>query len=484
MTDAKTAATATPEVSVNPRFSAYTPKTAPSGFVTRNWRAIWGGIAALAHAFALWELYDRAAVFGGGNLRTSFFIYGVTYLFSCTVLGLFRSPYTSSFISQIRIAAKGHVVACLTVAAAWSIAERAHLVAELLVIIAAQAAAATAAHLALFVARDLLKHYGFALTPATVLMPSEESTADCVAELRSAGYCVTNALVYTPYMTRVVNEIEERIAESWTPVIILRSIRDPELVEEIDEFCQDAGIRLVMLSPRIREILRRAHVDDATGITVQSPVRYKIRRVQVITKRATDLALGIVFLVLTFPLLLLTALAIKLDSPGPILYRQPRSLTGHGDTFGMLKFRSMTNDAHRLRDDLRQQNQTSGALFKIRNDPRVTRVGRIIRKLSIDELPQIWNVIRGEMSLVGPRPLPMDDYAQLSSFQKSSAAYRRRALVPAGISGLWQIAGRSDLGFDEMVLLDAYYVEHASLFLDIHIIVHTIPVALFGRGAY
>jgi lipopolysaccharide/colanic/teichoic acid biosynthesis glycosyltransferase len=135
------------------------------------------------------------------------------------------------------------------------------------------------------------------------------------------------------------------------------------------------------------------------------------------------------------------------------------------------------------RADLACHNQATGALFKMRRDRRVTRVGRIIRKLSIDELLQLWNVIRGEMSLVGPRPLPSDDFTQVVGTE-IDGCYHRRAWVRPGLTGLWQIAGRSNLGFVEMVMLDLYYAEHGTAFLDPWILLNTIPVVLFGRGAY
>jgi lipopolysaccharide/colanic/teichoic acid biosynthesis glycosyltransferase len=144
----------------------------------------------------------------------------------------------------------------------------------------------------------------------------------------------------------------------------------------------------------------------------------------------------------------------------------------------MLKFRTMVVGAAEQQDELEERNEAGGALFKIREDPRVTRVGRALRRLSIDELPQVLNVLRGEMSLVGPRPLPLRDYSQLEQW------HRRRYNVLPGITGLWQISGRSALTFDDLVRLDFYYIENWSIWLDISILVKTIPAVLAGRGAY
>ena len=144
----------------------------------------------------------------------------------------------------------------------------------------------------------------------------------------------------------------------------------------------------------------------------------------------------------------------------------------------MLKFRPMVEGADQAQDGLEEQNEASGALFKIRRDPRVTRVGRVLRALSVDEMPQVLNVLRGEMSLVGPRPLPLRDYKMLQPW------HRKRYLVLPGITGLWQISGRSNLSFDDLVRLDFYYLEHWSIWLDVSILVKT-PAAVFSRrGAY
>jgi lipopolysaccharide/colanic/teichoic acid biosynthesis glycosyltransferase len=146
--------------------------------------------------------------------------------------------------------------------------------------------------------------------------------------------------------------------------------------------------------------------------------------------------------------------------------------------FGMLKFRTMVADAADRQGELEGENEASGALFKIRDDPRVTRVGRVLRRFSIDELPQLWNVVRGEMSLVGPRPLPLRDHAMLEDWHRS------RSLVLPGMTGLWQISGRSGLDFDDLVRLDFAYIEAWSIWLDVSIIARTIPAVLGGRGAY
>ena len=194
-------------------------------------------------------------------------------------------------------------------------------------------------------------------------------------------------------------------------------------------------------------------------------------------KRAFDVVVAAIVLVLGLPLWLLIAALLKATSHGPVLYSDRRIGLGEQE-FEMLKFRTMVAGASEAQAALEERNEASGALFKIRDDPRVTPVGRLLRRFSLDEVPNLVNVLRGEMSLVGPRPLPLRDHAKLESW------HRRRSNVLPGMTGLWQIAGRSDLSFDDLVRLDFYYLENWSIWLDITILAKTLPAVLFRRGAY
>ena len=207
-------------------------------------------------------------------------------------------------------------------------------------------------------------------------------------------------------------------------------------------------------------------------------VRYpQLDNTQRALKRALDVAVSLLGLVLLSPLLLAVALAIRLDSPGPILFRQKR-VGADGKVFLCYMFRSMYEDAEGRQEELEPRNEAQGALFKIKDDPRITPVGRILRRWSVDELPQIVNVLKGEMSLVGPRPLPLRD------FQRMEEGHKQRLGAVPGMTGYWQISGRSNLSFEEMVRLDLYYIENWSLSFDIRIILRTLGAVLRREGAH
>jgi lipopolysaccharide/colanic/teichoic acid biosynthesis glycosyltransferase len=196
-----------------------------------------------------------------------------------------------------------------------------------------------------------------------------------------------------------------------------------------------------------------------------------------VLKRSFDVFVAAAIVVVGLPFWLLIAALIKAGSRGPVLYADARVGLGE-EGFKMLKFRTMVDGAEHDQAALEDANEASGALFKIRDDPRVTRVGRVLRHFSLDEIPNVLNVLRGNMSLVGPRPLPLRDHARLDPW------HRRRSNVLPGMTGLWQIAGRSDLPFDDLVRLDFYYIENWSLWLDVTILVKTIPAVVTRRGAY
>jgi len=241
--------------------------------------------------------------------------------------------------------------------------------------------------------------------------------------------------------------------------------------------CERAGVRARFVPDIFQLTLARVDVNDLGGIPLIGVKPVTIRGGSLATKRAIDLALSIASLIVGLPLMGLIALAIRLDSPGPVLFKQIR-VGKDGLEFLCWKFRSMRQGAEEERDRLLDLNERDGPLFKIKDDPRMTRVGRFLRLISLDELPQIYNILRSEMSWVGPRPALPAEVAQYQEWQK------QRLEAPPGMTGLAQVSGRSELTFDETCLLDIFYIENYSPALDLRILLKTVPTVLSRHGAY
>ncbi len=270
-------------------------------------------------------------------------------------------------------------------------------------------------------------------------------------------------------LERQFHEIDE--------VLIADSDFPQDRAVELIDTCHRHGIK-VRVAPSTMEIL----MDRVELVPGQSLPLFELKPpvfegVDFFVKRSFDIA-GSAFLILVLsPVLAATALAIRATSRGGSIYRSSRPGIG-GARFDCFKFRTMYEDAEIRQGELEDRNEKHGPLFKIRDDPRVTPVGRFLRRWSLDELPQLFNVLRGEMSLVGPRPLPDRDYERLEDW------HRKRYLVLPGMTGLWQVSGRSELEFDELVRLDFLYLERWSVFLDLSIMLKTIPAVLRRHGAW
>jgi exopolysaccharide biosynthesis polyprenyl glycosylphosphotransferase len=258
-------------------------------------------------------------------------------------------------------------------------------------------------------------------------------------------------------------------------------IADPELPQEtavrLISDCHAHGVR-VRMAPSTVELLTQApQLEPGVAVPLLEVKAPAFRGFDFAVKRIFDFVLSFVGLVLLAPLLLAVAVLVRLTSRGPVLHRSLRPGIG-GKPFDCLKFRTMYADAEQRQEELEPLNEASGPIFKIRRDPRTTPVGRFLRRNSIDELPQLINVLRGQMSLVGPRPLPLRDHARLEEW------HHRRYNVLPGVTGLWQVSGRSNLTFDDMVRLDFLYIERWSVLLDLTILLKTIPAVVRRRGAY
>jgi exopolysaccharide biosynthesis polyprenyl glycosylphosphotransferase len=259
-------------------------------------------------------------------------------------------------------------------------------------------------------------------------------------------------------------------------VAICLPASDPARTEAIARLAMDQGktVRIPLEIPAAT--LSSGHVEVLDNTPVVSIISGPDRELALAAKRLLDIAGGIVGIVILSPLLLVIAVLIKVFDPGPVLFRQPRAGL-NGRPFQIAKFRTMVVDADSQRAELRARNEIEGnASFKMTNDPRITRLGRFLRKSSIDELPQLWNVLLGDMSLVGPRPHPFDDVAGYDDW------HRRRLSMRPGITGLWQIGSRSETSFDRWVEKDLEYIDRWSLWLDFRVIAQTIPALLRAEG--
>ncbi|WP_366876319.1 sugar transferase [uncultured Thermosynechococcus sp.] len=261
--------------------------------------------------------------------------------------------------------------------------------------------------------------------------------------------------------------------------VIVEGLPPDHLASRLYWQLRQHGIALRLIPSSLEMLYRRGTPEIVAALpTLRVDMTY-LHGWEYRLKRYLDVILALFGIVVLAPLFIGVAIAIKLTSPGPVFFRQER-VGLHGKVFQMWKFRTMRADAPQLQAQLEAQNESAdGILFKVKNDPRRTPLGRFLRKTSIDELPQLFNVLWGDMSLVGPRPLPLRDVARFHSWH-----HIRHQVMP-GITGLWQISGRSEIGnFDEAARLDLYYIDNWSFNLDLEILVETVRIVLFGRGAY
>jgi exopolysaccharide biosynthesis polyprenyl glycosylphosphotransferase len=250
------------------------------------------------------------------------------------------------------------------------------------------------------------------------------------------------------------------------------------LVETIVRQCEEQGIVVRVRTEMSNLRVARSYVDELDGVPVVTIQSGPEDSWQLVAKRLIDIVGSATLLLLLAPLLALVAVLIKLDSRGPVFFTQER-VGFNKRRFKMIKFRTMLDGADHRQSMLEHLNEAEGPVFKIKNDPRVTQLGRFLRRFSIDELPQLINVFKGEMSLVGPRPLPLRDVERFDL-----QCHKRRFSIKPGVTCLWQVNGRSDIGFNDWVRLDLDYIDKWSLGLDLKILIKTIPAVFKGPGAY
>lgn len=259
-------------------------------------------------------------------------------------------------------------------------------------------------------------------------------------------------------------------------IVTLPAMHHTQILEIIDS-CREFGVDFKLVPDLFEMRFNEVRIDELNGVPLIGVKDVALRGFNLFVKRMMDTTLALVMLVVACVPMLLIALFVRLTSPGPVLFRQKRVGKG-GTPFVCYKFRSMYEDAEERKAALMYQSEREGPVFKLRDDPRRTSFGKIIRRTSLDELPQLFNILKGEMSLVGPRPPTPDEVERYDDW------HLKRLDVTPGLTGLWQVSGRSDLSFEDMVKLDLYYAENWSPAMDVRIILKTIPTWVRGEGAY
>lgn len=313
-----------------------------------------------------------------------------------------------------------------------------------------------------------------------VLVGTSEETARMRQDLRNKSSEGVEILAEFNLSETPVERLAELLHEhSVNGVIINAKHSYFEEVEEAIRVCELEGVEAWLVADFFKTQISRTSFDDFHGRPVLVFRTTPGTSWQSVSKQAIDFFGALILLLITGPLILLpVAILIRLTSPGPILFRQQRSGL-NGKPFTIFKFRTMVTDAEQRKHELAAMNEMSGPVFKMTADPRITPIGRILRKFSLDEFPQLLNVLRGEMSLVGPRPLPVDEVKRFNDL-----AHRRRLSVKPGLTCLWQISGRNEVkDFNDWVRLDLEYIDNWSIWLDLKILFQTVPVVLAGTGA-
>lgn len=274
-----------------------------------------------------------------------------------------------------------------------------------------------------------------------------------------------------------ISKLNEVLKAQLVEEIIVTIPSEREIVNKIITDLRKLDIQIKIVPDLYNLVMSTVQIGNINTLPVVTLVKTPMRGIGLAIKRLIDIIASLILIFIISPIFIITAVAVKLDSKGSIIYKQQR-IGKNGKQFNMLKFRSMVTDADALLKKLQTKNEMDGIAFKMKDDPRITNVGRFIRKYSIDELPQLFNVLKGDMSLVGPRPPLPNEVERYGDWE-----WRRLEVLP-GITGLWQVSGRSDLSFQQWMNLDIYYIENWSIAFDIKILLKTIPVVIKGEGAY
>ena len=474
-------------------------KSRKRSWLEENWRLLFAALTmlydSLVITFCLGAGYainfDRAAIGGFFLHQWKLVVFTLAlYIGLSSMLGVYRQAYTSSMRLQITAALRAYVVGTLTIFATLFLFRNTYYSnGVLLTYIVLIPLGFLIGRIILDRVRATFHNRKWALDPTVIILVDDEAGEQLrdLAAYPSIGFDVLSVLDVSNLGADETRQHVDDIVAKCEPVCLIcatSSLDSPRLntLETIPR-SSDRTIRLV--SPEIHDALTQTRLYDFAGILLSGTAHPAGSLVYRMTKRAFDLVLSVMTVTLALPVLLVIAVAIRLESRGSVFFRQVRSLAPQSKPIRVLKFRSMSmnGQTHGRSDDV-AIGSSEDLLFKSPADPRVTRVGRRIRKYSLDELPQLFNVIAGEMSLVGPRPLPQADFNKLTVTRTISSMYERRALAKPGLTGLWQVSGRSRLSLLQMMILDLYYSENQTFLFDLEILLETVPAVISGRGAY
>ena len=430
--------------------------------------------------FATWlAAFDQ---FAGRAYAGFFLLYAALVVLGCANQSLYRTPRDRSVFDESLMVAKA--VAAATVLLGLFIFVSGHKDISRFVIVSAGVLNVISLSGWRYFKRHLVLRRaseGIGVCRILIVGTGQMSTAlgKWLAENRHLGYLVCGFLdskpSTDPRVLGTVSDLRKVALTQFVDELFITLPADREFVKKTIAEARELGIGLKLVPDLYDGLGWRAPLHMIGGFPVMDLHWQPIPAVGLAAKRFLDLILAASTLLLATPVFLMVAILIKCDSPGPVIYAGDR-VGRKGRKFRCYKFRSMVVDANLRKDDLRQANERQGPFFKLENDPRVTQVGRWLRKSSLDELPQLINVLRGEMSLVGPRPHPVDDYVLYS------IEHLRRLDVSPGLTGLWQVTARSDPSFETNMALDLEYIENWSLGLDLKILIKTIPAVLRAEG--
>ncbi len=474
-------------------------KSRERSWVIRHWETVFAALTTTYDCLIIVLLlgvgyainFEQISLTGFFHYQWKLIVYTLAlYVGLSAILGVYRQAYTSPLRLQIAAALRAYALGTLTIFATLFLFRNTYYSnGALWTYVVLIPGGFLIGRLVLDRLRSEFHARRWALDPTVIVLVDDRASEQLrdLAAYPSIGFDVQHVLDVSSMNADETRAAIDDLVKTYRPECVIcasSSLDSPQLnglfaASHLDRMT----IRLV--SPEIHDALTRTRLYDFAGIMFSSPSQPAVSPAYRLIKRTFDLALSVVTIIVVAPVLIVIAVAIRLESSGSVFFRQVRSLTRQSRSVRVVKFRSMDENPQETEAlDRVVGERFDETLFKSPTDPRVTRVGRWIRKYSLDELPQLFNVIAGDMSLVGPRPLPETDFSKLPASQTVASMYQRRALTAPGLTGLWQISGRSRLNFLQMVILDLYYAENQTFLFDLEILLETIPAVISGRGAY